>query len=94
MKCIGIDRATGTFTTDSGKSYDYDNVYVYMASTSSDKRRGNEHYGQSVKEYKVKTVDFYESFPGINSPADVIGLEFVPYYNDYQKVIGFILKGK
>lgn len=91
MKCIGIDRSAGTFTNDAGKSFDYDNFYIYMSSTAKDKRRGSEHYGQSVKEYKIKSPDFFESFPGINSPADVIGLEFVPYYDEYQKVIGFIL---
>lgn len=91
MKCIGIDRASGEFTADDGKEINYDNFYVYMASTAKDKRRGNEHYGQSTKEYKIKATDFFESFPGIDSPADVIGLEFVPYYNEYQKIIGFIL---
>lgn len=94
MKCIGIDRSTGSFTDEKAKTWDYDNMYVYMVSTANDKRRGEEHYGQSVKEYKLKATDFFESFSGINSPADVIGLEFVPYYDEYQKVIGFILKNK
>lgn len=91
MKCIGIDRSAGVFTTDDGKDISYDNFYVYMASTAKDKRRGDEHYGQSVKEYKINATGFFESFPGINSPADVIGLEFAPYYNQYQKIIGFII---
>lgn len=92
MKCIGLDRVSGTFQKDEKHSYDYDNFLVYMVSDSTDKRRGSEHYGQSVKEYKIKATDFFETFEGITTPADVIGLSFVPYYNDYQKVIGFIMK--
>lgn len=91
MIIVGLDRDVDTFVSDDGKTIPYDNFYVSTETTAKDSRKGKEHYGKAVKEFKIKAVDFFESFPGINAPSDVLGMNVKPYYNEYAKCCGFLL---
>ena len=91
MIIVGLDRDAATFVSDDGKTIPYDNFYVHTETTAKDSRRGSEHYGKAVKSFKVKAVQFFECFPGINAPSDVLGLNVIPYFNEYGKCVGFIM---
>lgn len=90
MIIVGIDiPGEKQFTTDDGEVINYNNVYVYAESSGSDKRKTGENYGKSTAVYKIKYTDFADAFPKMK-PAEILGVNVVPYYNEYQKIIGFV----
>lgn len=93
MIILGVDRSDGSFETDRKEIINYDNVYVYTRSGERDKRPNNYSYssGKWVAIYKIKTEDFLEAFSDLKSPLDECkGLDVIPNYNQYGKVVGFI----
>lgn len=93
MIILGVARSDGEFETDRKEIINYDNVYVYTRSGEMDKRSGNYSYtsGKWVMTYKIKMEDFLDAFNDLKAPLDECkGLDVVPNYNEFGKVVGFI----
>lgn len=93
MIIVGIQRAGGSFETPDKKVINFDNVYVHAVSGERDKSNKSYDYsfGKWVATYKIKCEDFLEAFNDLKSPFDeAVGIDVVPYYNEYGKCVGFM----
>lgn len=93
MIILGVDRSDGAFEDDKKRVINYDNVYVYARSGELDKRTKQFSYssGKWCAIYKIKTEDFLEAFGDLKNPFDEVkGLDVIPNYNEYGKIVGFI----
>lgn len=94
MIIVGVQQINGTFDEPkTGREIAYDNTYVHAISGDKDKVPSNVNHasGKWTASYKIRTDDYLESFEDLNKPFDEsIGLDVVPNYNQYGKVVGFI----
>lgn len=93
MIIVGVDRSDGSFETDRKEIINYDNTLVYAVSGEKDKRSHNYSFssGKWCAIYKIKTQDFLEAFQDFKRPfEEVAGVDVLPNYNEYGKIVGFI----
>lgn len=95
MVVLGVARSEGTFKADDGKNVDYDNVLLFCVSGDNDVMEKEYSFftGGWVESYKIKKKLFLNTFSDLPDPYnDVIGMDVMPNFNQYGKVVGFIRK--
>lgn len=95
MIIVGIEVRKGSFVPEDskdGKEISYDNVMVFCESGKLDRRSGkNEIFGKWTCSYKLKRSELVECL-GTSKFQDMIGMDVLPEYNDYNKICGLFVR--